>query len=220
MSGYELISSIGCGSVVVEMAFALACVSVEITEMPYGKPGPQRDRLLSLNPLGQVPVLVLPGGEVLTESAAMMLHLDDLVPVAGLLPRQQDARRPQTLNQLVMLVAAIYPTVTFSDPPENWTSPGPPAERLGERLGKRKEELWRRLEGEVTPTPFVHGERPGAVDLYVAVMTHWRPGSAWFQANTPKLAGVAKAVAEFPSVAPIMARHFPHQVSDYDLSGA
>jgi len=155
---------------------------------------------------------VLPGGEVLTESAAMVLHLDDLAPLAGLLPRQGDARRPGALNQLVVIVAAIYPTVTFSDPPENWTLPGPPANRLGERLGSRKEELWRQHEAAAAPTPFLHGERPGGIDLYVAVMTHWRPGPGWFQANTPKLVGVAKAVAGFPSVAPIIARHFPQKV--------
>lgn len=209
MSEHELISSTGCGSVVVEMAFALARFPVRITEIPYGEPGPERDRLLSLNPLGQVPVLVLPGGEVLTESAAMILHLDDVAPSAGLLPRPGDARRPGALNQLIVLVAAIYPTVTFSDPPENWTLPGLPAQRLGDRLGDRKEELWRRIEATAVPKPFLYGERPCAIDLYVAVMTHWRPGPAWFQANTPKLAGVAQVVAGLPSVGPILARHFP-----------
>ena len=143
MSGYELISSQGCGSVVVEMAFALAGLPVRVTEIPYGEPGPERGRLLTLNPLGQVPVLVLPDGAVLTESAAMVLHLDDVAPKAGLLPPRGDARRPGALNQLILLVAAIYPTVTFSDPPENWTTQGPAAELLGERLGTRKAELWR-----------------------------------------------------------------------------
>ena len=209
MSGYELISSKGCGSAIVEMAFALADLPVRVTEIPYGEPGPERDRLLSLNPLGQVPVLVLPSGAVLTESAAMVLHLNDLAPAAGLLPPQGDARRPEALNQLIAVVAAIYPTVTFSDPPENWTLPGPPAETLGKQLGDRKEGLWRRLDATAVPKPFLYGERPGAVDLYVAVMTHWRPGPAWFAQNTPKLAGIARAVADVPQLAPIMTHHFP-----------
>ena len=209
MSAHELISSKGCGSAIVEMAFALAGLPVRVTEIPYGEPGPERDRLLSLNPLGQVPVLVLPGGGVMTESAAMVLHLDDLAPSAGLLPPQRDAQRPEVLNQLVVMVAAIYPAVTFSDPPENWTLPGPPAERLGQRLGSRKEELWRRLEATASPAPFLAGQRPGALDLYVAVMTHWRPGPAWFAQNAPKLSHVRQVVAEHPVLAPIMGYHFP-----------
>lgn len=211
MSGYELISSKGCGSVVVEMAFALAGLPLRVTEVPYGEPGPERDRLLSLNPLGQVPTLVCPDGEVMTESAAMVLHLDDLAPSAGLLPPRGDARRPAALNQLILLVAAVYPTVTFSDPPEDWTLPGAAAERLAERLGQRKEALWRRIEAAARPAPFLHGGRPGALDLYVAVMTHWRPGPAWFARNTPRLVGVAEAVAAHPALASIMAHHFPAQ---------
>ena len=211
MNTYELVSSKGCGSAIVEMAFALAGLPVQVTEISYGEPGTERDRLLSLNPLGQVPVLVLPGGAVMTESAAMVLHLDDLAPSAGLLPPRGDARRPEFLNQLVLLVAAIYPTVTFSDPLEDWTLPGLPAEQLGQRLGSRKEELWRRIEATVSPAPFLAGQRPGALDLYVAVMTHWRPGAAWFAQNTPKLSHVRQAVAEFPVLAPIMGHHFPQQ---------
>ncbi len=37
----------------------------------------------SLNPLGQVPTLVLPDGRVMTESAAIILHLADQAPQAG-----------------------------------------------------------------------------------------------------------------------------------------
>ena len=209
MADYELISSTGCGSAVVELAFALTDLALRVTEISYGEPGSQRDRLLSLNPLGQVPVLLLPGGTLLTESAAMLLHLDDVAPGAGLLPSRDSAERPEALNQLLLLVAAIYPTVTFSDPPENWTLPGPPAERLGQLLGERKEGLWRRLEYAAAPAPFLYGERPSVIDLYVAVMTRWRPGPAWFRANTPKLMSVAAAVASYPPLAPIVAHHFP-----------
>ncbi len=149
-----------------------------------------------------------PGGEAMTESAAMVLYLDDLAPAAGLLPARGDPRRPRALNQLVVLVGAIYPTVTFSDPPEDWTLPGPPAERLGQLLGERKQRLWQSFEAAVPATPFLSGEAPGALDLYVATMLHWRPGPAWFAANTPKLAAIAQRVAAEPRLQPIMARHF------------
>lgn len=76
MSTYELIGSRGCGSAIVEMALALANVPYTLTDLPYLKPGPGRDRLLSLNVTGQVPTLVLPDGEVMTESAAIVMHLD------------------------------------------------------------------------------------------------------------------------------------------------
>ena len=57
MKTHELIGSAGCGSAIAEMALANA----HTLEVPYLKPGPQRDRLLRLNPLGQVPTLVTAG---------------------------------------------------------------------------------------------------------------------------------------------------------------
>ena len=42
--------------------------------------------LAELNPLAQVPTVVLPDGTVMTESAAIMLYIDGLVPELGLVP--------------------------------------------------------------------------------------------------------------------------------------
>ena len=83
MPQYELIASRRAGSTIVEMAFALADIPLEVTEIPYMEPGPERTRLLSLNPLGQVPTLIMPDGTVMTESAAMVLHVDEIAPEAG-----------------------------------------------------------------------------------------------------------------------------------------
>ena len=43
MKTYELIGSAGCGSAIVEMALALANVPYTLEDVPYLKPGPQRD---------------------------------------------------------------------------------------------------------------------------------------------------------------------------------
>src|SRR5271168_4293218 len=48
----ELIGSLDCGSIIAEMALALAGVPCTITDIPYLKDGPERQRLLELNPLG------------------------------------------------------------------------------------------------------------------------------------------------------------------------
>ena len=126
MKTYELIGSAGCGSAIVEMALALANVPYTLEDVPYLKPGPQRDRLLRLNPLGQVPTLVTPDGEVMTESAAMILHLHDVAPQAGLAPLPDQPERARFLNLLIRLVAAIYPTFTYGDNPPQWTTEGAP----------------------------------------------------------------------------------------------
>jgi GST-like protein len=113
----ELIGSLDCGSIIAEMALALAGVHYTTTDIPYLKDGPERQRLLSLNPLGQVPTLVLESGTVMTESAAIVLYINDLVPSSGLLPPVGAPDRAAILNRFIWLVAAIYPTFTYGDDP-------------------------------------------------------------------------------------------------------
>jgi len=208
MKTYELIGSAGCGSAIVEMALVLANVPHVLTDVPYLKPGPERDRLLHLNPLGQVPTLILPDGEVMTESAAMILHLNDVAPQAGLAPTADKPERARFLNLLVRIVAAVYPTFTYGDDPAQWTTPGDAVDLLRERVHTRRAELWQELERQAG-APYMLGRRFSALDLYVTVMTHWRPGPSWFSAMCPALTAVAREAAMEPNVAKVLQRHFP-----------
>lgn len=208
MKTYELIGSLGCGSAIVEMALVLANVPHTLTDVPYLKPGPERDRLLHLNPLGQVPTLITPDGEVMTESAAMILHLHDVAPQAGLAPAADKPERAHFLNLLLRLVGAIYPTFTYGDTPPQWTTEGAAAELLRERVHSRRADLWQELERQAG-TPHMLGKRFSALDLYVTVMTHWRPGQAWFAAECPALTAVAREAALEPNVARVLRRNFP-----------
>src|SRR3546814_4528516 len=66
--------------------------------------------------------LVAPGGAVLTESAAIVLHLAELHHEAKLAPSVADSKRPAFLNRLIWFVSAVYPTFTYRDYPERWRS--------------------------------------------------------------------------------------------------
>ena len=182
MKTYELIGSAGCGSAIVEMALALANVPYTLEDVPYLKPGPQRDRLLRLNPLGQVPTLVTPDGEVMTESAAMILHLHDVAPQAGLAPLPDQPERARFLNLLIRLVAAIYPLHLWRQSAA--MDHGRRARRPAARARARAAPNWQELERQAG-APHMLGERFSALDLYVAVMTRWRPGPAWFESVCP-----------------------------------
>ncbi|WOK36231.1 hypothetical protein [Sphingomonas sp. C3-2] len=47
-----------------------------------------------------------------------------------------------------------------------------------------------------------------ALDLFVAVMVHWRPRRAWFAAHAPRLSAIADAVAADPLLGPVIARNY------------
>src|SRR5215216_801401 len=84
----------GCGNAIVECAFALSGIAYDYEEVDYSDGSPTRPRLLEVNPLGQVPTLVLPDGRVMTESLAMLHYVNDVAPHARLIPAPGDPLRP------------------------------------------------------------------------------------------------------------------------------
>ncbi|WP_422392798.1 glutathione S-transferase, partial [Marinicauda algicola] len=75
-----------------------------------------RRRLEAVNPLGQVQTLQI-GTRVMTESAAITLHLAERVNSDGLVPGPDTPERADFLRWLVFIVANIYPTSTYGDDP-------------------------------------------------------------------------------------------------------
>jgi len=197
----------GCGNAIVEAAFALAGVPLDTEEVDYSEGSPTRERLLSVNPLGQVPVLLLPDGRVLTESLAILHYLDDLEPGARLVPPPGDATRAAFYRWSVFLVAAIYPTFTYGDDPGKWVANEEGAKQLRASTDRQREACWLQLES-AAGEPWFLGARRSALDLYLAAMTRWRPGVLWFAKRTPKLAAIATRAAALDAVAPVVARNF------------
>lgn len=206
MSEYELIASKGCGSAVIEMALALAGLPHRVTRIPYREPGPKRERLLSLNPLGQVPTLILPDGTVMTESAAMVLHIHDVAPQAELVPSDA-SNRAAFFNLLIVLVGAVYPTFTFGDEPKQFGLDGAAASILRSESDARRMRIWQHMEAQISPRPHVLGSALTAIDLYLAVMTAWRPRRAWFAEHCPKLLSAAEAAARVPAIGEVIERN-------------
>lgn len=205
----RVIGSRGCGSVIVEAALTVAGVRYDREEVDYEPGSPTRDRLLAVNPLGQVPTLVLDDGRIMTETAAIVLHLDELYPAAGLLPPLGDSRRPEALRWLVFLVAAIYPTFTYGDDTARWVGDAGPALRASTEA--HRQTLWRQVE-QAAVGPWFLGERFSILDIYLAVMTHWRPRRAWFASHTPRLHAIAVAADADPRLTAL----FQHEMSIYD----
>jgi GST-like protein len=205
---YRLFGCRGCGNVIIEAAFRLAGIAYEYEEADFDQPGPDRERLSALNPLGQAPTLTMPDGRVMTESAAIVLLVNDMAPEAGLVPPPGAPERARFLRWMVFFVAAIYPTFTYGDDPQRWLPDLDDASLLRTATDRHREKLWRQVEAEISPDPWFLGTRFSALDLYVGAMTHWRPRQAWFAKECPKLAAVAAEAERLPEVAPVFRRHF------------
>ena len=206
---YTLLAHPGTGSAIVEAALELAGLPYAVEVVDPWTAGVSRDRLRALNPLLQVPTLLLPDGSVMTESAAMVLHVADRAPAAGLAPAADDAARPAFLRWLIFLVGSLYPTFTFGDDPSRWVDDAGARDQLRRATDAYRQAMWQQLEEALHPAPWCLGTTFSALDLYVGVMTHWRPRRASFAENCPRLYALARAVDGKARLRPVWARNFP-----------
>lgn len=166
-----------------------------------------RERLVLVNPLAQIPTLVLPDGAVLTESAAITLHLADITKTDALVPAPGDPLRPGFLRWLVFLVANLYPTFTYADDPARFVAHEVARAGFRDAVDAYAQHLWRVVE-QTAGAPYFLGDRLSALDIYLAVMTHWRPRRPWFAEHCPTLAAIAARTEAEPRLAPAFQRNF------------
>ncbi len=202
----RLITAKGGGGLIIEAAYALAGLPLEIEDIAWDDVGPESERLAKLNPLGQVPTLVLADGAVMTESAAMLQLLAELAPRAKLAPLRGDPQRAQFLRWLAFLVAAVYPTFTYGDSPARWVGDAA-GTKLRASTDAHREKLLRYLDAEVARSPWFLGKRFSVLDLYFPVLRLWRPGAEWWRKHAPKLNAIADRCEQLPPVARAFARN-------------
>ena len=101
---FTLYGRTGSGSAAVEALLDELGLAWQFEAVPHPNP----ESYLAINPLGQVPALRLPDGQVMTESAAMMIYLADLNPQAGLAPLPASSQRAAFLRWMTFLAASTY----------------------------------------------------------------------------------------------------------------
>jgi GST-like protein len=121
---YIVYGSPGSGSVPVEAALTLIGAPYEVIGETVLRTVARNPAVSTVNPLGQVPALVLPGGEVMTESAAILIWLADRYPEAGLAPLPSGERRAAFLRWMAYVSSAIYALARRSDAAGVGRAPG------------------------------------------------------------------------------------------------
>lgn len=130
---------------------------------------------LKLNPNGLVPVLV-DGGLVLYESAAICLHLCDTHPDAGLAPPLGSAERAHFYKWLMWLTNTLQATLLACFYPERWVAEGNAAgaAEVKQRAEARIGALLDQLEAELARGgPWLLGAHWSAADAYALMLCRW-----------------------------------------------
>ncbi|MCC6717930.1 MAG: glutathione S-transferase [Acetobacteraceae bacterium] len=204
---YTLFARPGWGSAIVELQLAWYGLpyAVEDVGNPFTS-AEARARLAPMNGITQLPTLLLPDGAVMTESAAITLHLADLGIGRSLVPGVGEAARPGFLRWLVFLVANIYPTFTYADDPARFVDEAAAQAGFKARVDAYAQRLWGMME-DAAGGPWFCGAGFSAIDLYIGVMTQWRPKRPWFAAHCPRLHGIAEAAEAVPELRAVWQRN-------------
>jgi len=207
---YTLFGFNGSGSASVECALMRTGAPFRIVEAASWENNAQLEELARVNPLKQIPTLLLPDGTVLTESAAILMHLGFAFPASGLLPAEPPAR-DRALRGLVFIAANCYAAISVGDYPERWTTASDDASLAAVRAGARAR-LHRHWEifADLHPaaTAFLAGERPGALDLLAAVVSKWSGTRPHLRDARPAFCDLLERIDADPEVAPVFARHW------------
>jgi GST-like protein len=209
---YTLYGSRGSGSAAAECGLEMAGVDYRIVTASTWEPGPALDELTRVNPLHQIPTLVLPSGQVMTESAAILMHLGLSFPQSGLLS-EDPAERDRALRGLVYIPANCYSCITVIDYPERFTTATDDAARAAVREGTRARlhHHWDIFADQfpVEGERFLGGTQPGALDILAAVVSKWSGARQHLKAARPAFSALLERIDAHPSVALVFGRHWP-----------
>ncbi len=206
---YTVYGAPASGSVPIEAALSLVGVPYEVIGGDVVRDIATSPSMLAVNPLGQVPALVLPTGEVMTESAAILIYLADRYPAAQLGPAIGDSRRPEFLRWMTYVSTAIYGLAWVRSDPMRLVSDERQAVVIQDRIAARRAECWRRMDDQVEPGPFLFGNELGVLDLYVATVSRWSPRRRRFYREAPKMASVVRHVDADPRLVSFWEARFP-----------
>jgi glutathione S-transferase len=204
---FKLYARPGAGSAAVEALLAECGAAFEIIDVLRDPDGTVPKSFQQINPRAEVPTLVLPDNSIMTESAAMMIYLADLYPVAGLAPAVTSPARSRYLRWMLYFATAVYAADLRMYYParysmDNAHAAGIKAKAIADMA--RDYEIFAEALGE---GPFILGDKLSAADIYAAMLFSWAPDVPQLFARHANIKRLYNLVAARPLIATIWARN-------------
>jgi len=206
---YRLFGTQASGSAAVEVALEQCGAAFCTIHASSWEQTPAATELERLNPLKQIPTLQLPDGSILTESAAILIHLGLEFPASHILP-MSPSERAQSIRGLVYIAANCYSAIGIIDYPERWLPNTDESAKASMRLGARERlyRSWEVFADQFIGQPFLAGATPGGLDFLAAVVSKWSASREHLRTARPGFLAMLERIDNHPSVASVFARHW------------
>lgn len=208
--GYILYGRRQTGSMAVQAALDLA--GADWTFRLTARPATEAElaALQGINPRAQVPILIHPDGTVITEGPAILLHLADAFPAAGLAPTPGTSARAWHDRWLAFFQANVYEGMLRELFPDRYTTDPASAPALAAAATAYVRRHFLIFEGESATrsgTPFLCGARPSVLDVYVWMLCFWMDAD-WLAGNCNSMTAHWRRMRAIPALGRIEAEHF------------
>lgn len=208
---YKLYWATTTSAFVVEAVLAEAGIDYERIVLDRSKAEQHGAGYQAVNPLGQIPALILPSGTLMTESAACALYLAEAHPRCGLLPPPATDERAVVLRWLSFGQAQLYECHLREFYSERYTDDPAGVEPLRTNERRRFDRLLDFVEAELEPGPFLLGKTLSLAEVYIAMIVGWHSNVSALFARCPRIAAMVSAVRRRPALAPLWAEHYGHK---------
>lgn len=169
---YTLYYSPGSASMAPHVALQEIGAPHEAVRIDIAKGDHKRADYLAINPDGRVPTL-RDGDRLLTESAAILMHLADKHPAAGLAPTLGSFERGRYYQWLLYLSNTLQATyVQFYHP--DWSVSSPAAQAETKASAERQlDAMWLKIDAALAPGPYLLGAQFSAADIFLTMLVRW-----------------------------------------------
>jgi GST-like protein len=195
--------------VAVEAALLLLDIPFKLVEGATWVSEEARTRVGGQNAMRQIPTLVLPDGEVMTESAAILLYLADAHPASRLAPGVNEPSRRQFLRWMFFVSSAIYSLHWIKPDVSRIGAPPNARDDVVHAVHERIAFCWRTMDAQLNPSRYLLGDDLSVLDLYVAVISRFGPWRDRFYAEAPRMTPAIKRVDSEPRLRGLWESRFP-----------
>jgi len=195
------------GSLATEAALKEAGADYEIIPLDI-KAGEQHQAEYGrINPRRQVPALALPDGSVVTEGAAILLHIADAHPQSRLAPPPGSNERAQHDRWLFFFAVNVYEGELRKLNPQNYVSSADCEEAVRTVADSYVEKHYQIFEKALGEGPYTFADSFTVLDIYVWMLAQWMPPE-WLAEVCPKINRLVESTKVRSSIAPIQEGHF------------
>jgi len=151
--------------------------------------------------------LALPDGTIITEGAAILLHIADVHPGSLLAPPPGSSQRAQHDRWLFFFAVNVYEGELRKLNPQNYASSAECADSVKLAADAYVERHYRIFEDVIGDGPYTFGETFTVLDIYVWMLAQWMPPD-WLARECPRINRLVESAKLRPNVAPVQKWHF------------